>query len=281
MSTAIKALVWGVIGVIALILIGVSIISPFMVFFLLAFLGFVFLLSFRYIYEYQSAVIFTLGRYSGSRGAGVFFITPIVDDVRIVDIRILTIDIPRQQVITKDNVPVSINGVVYFKVVDASIAIIKVQDYLYAVSQYAQTALRDVAGGMTLDQVLGEREKIGKDIELIVERASKNWGVEVTDIKLQDIDMPEDLKRLMSRQASSEREKRATIIKAEGDRMAADNLAKAADIMTKSPGAMQLRTLQTIDGLGPTASNTVVLAVPVDLMELVKNINSIAKTKKK
>lgn len=281
MSGAIKVLVWGIIAFIALILIGISVIAPFMLFFLLIYLGFVFLLSFRYIYEYQSAVIFTLGRYSGSRGAGVFFITPIVDDVRIVDIRILTIDIPRQQVITKDNVPVSINGVVYFKVVDASIAIIKVQDYLYAVSQYAQTALRDVAGGMTLDQVLGEREKIGKDIEMIVERASKNWGVEVTDIKLQDIDMPEDLKRLMSRQASSEREKRATIIKAEGDRMAADNLAKAADIMTKSPGAMQLRTLQTIDGLGPTASNTVVLAVPVDLMELVKNINSIAKAKKK
>ncbi|MEK6957755.1 MAG: SPFH domain-containing protein [archaeon] len=280
MSAGVKMLVWGIILIAAFVLVVASIFMPFLVPILLIYLFFVFILSFRFLYEYQRGIVFTLGKFSGPKGSGWTFITPFVDDLRVIDIRILTIDIPRQQVITKDNVPVTINGVVYFKVVDPSKAIISVQDYVYAVSQYAQTALRDVAGGMSLDQVLGEREQIGKDIEQIVENASKNWGVEVTDIKLQDIDMPEDLKRLMSRQASSEREKRATIIKAEGDRMAADNLAKAAEIMRKSPGAMQLRTLQTIDGLGPTASNTVILAVPVDLMDLVRNINSAVSKKK-
>jgi len=207
-------------------------------------------------------------------------IIPVLDSVRRVDIRIITVDIPRQQVITKDNVPVMINGVVYFKVVSPETAIIKVQEYEYAMSQYAQTALRDVVGGMSLDEVLTERERVGKQIEEIVDKAVEQWGLEVTEIKLQDIDMPEDLKRLMSRQASSEREKRATIIKAEGDRIAAEN-AKAAQIMAKTPGAMQLRTLQTIDGLGPTASNTVVLAVPVDLMELAGSINRVIGKKKK
>ncbi len=241
---------------------------------------FILALSIRIVNQWETGVRFRLGKYKDTLNPGVNFIVPIIDGVKKIDMRILTIDIPRQQVITKDNVPINVNGVVYFKVADAATAIIKVQDYIYAVSQYAQTALRDVVGAMSLDQVLGEREQIGKDIEKIVENASKNWGVEVTDIKLQDIDMAEDLKRLMSRQASSEREKRATIIKAEGDRMAADNLAKAAETMLKSPGAMQLRTLQTIDGLGPTASNTVILAVPVDLMDAVRNLNSLVGKKK-
>lgn len=235
----------------------------------------------RIINQWETGVRFRLGRYKDTLQPGFRIIIPIIDSIRKIDMRIITIDIPRQQVITKDNVPVSINGVVYFKVVDSATAVIKIQDFEYAVSQYAQTALRDVAGGMVLDDVLTERENIGKDIERIVEEASKNWGVEVTEIKLQDIDMPEDLKRIMSRQASSEREKRATIIKSEGDRIAAENLSKAAQIMSKTTGAMQLRTLQTIDGLGPTSSNTVVLAVPVDVLELAQSLNQAIKKKKK
>ncbi|MCX5716398.1 MAG: SPFH domain-containing protein [Candidatus Omnitrophica bacterium] len=168
----------------------------------------------------------------------------------------------------------SINGVLYFKVMDAQIAIIKVQSYIYAVSQYAQAALRDVIGGMTLDELLAERQKIGDEIEKVIEKEAKNWGLEVTAIKIQDVDMPEELKKMMSRQASAEREKRATITKAEGDKLAAFNLAAAAMTMAQSPGAMQLRTLQTIDGLGPSPSNTVVLAVPVDIMEAVKAVTS-------
>ena len=229
--------------------------------------------SIRIIQQYETGVVFQLGRYSRTLQPGLNLIIPIIEYARVVDMRISTNDIPKQQVITKDNVPVSINGVVYFKVVNAEVAIIKVQNYLYAVSQYAQAALRDVVGGMTLDDLLAERQKIGDEIEKVIEKEAENWGLEVTAIKLQDVEMPEDLKRIMSRQASAEREKRATITKAEGDKMAAFNLAEAARTMAASPGAMQLRTLQTIDGLGPSPSNTVVLAVPVDVLELARGLN--------
>src|SRR3990167_1796239 len=220
--------------------------------------------------QWEKAVVFRLGKYSSIQGPGIFFIIPMIDELRMIDTRILTMDIPKQQVITKDNVPVSINGVLYFLVSDPESAVIKVQNYAYAISQYAQAALRDVMGGMTFDEILAEREQIGKSIEANVEKESREWGLQVKGIKIQDIDVPEDLKKMMSRQASAEREKRATITKAEGDKMAALNLAEAAKTMHASPGAMQLRTLQSIDGLGPTASNTVVLAVPVELMQLVK-----------
>lgn len=226
-------------------------------------------ISIRIIQQYQTGVVFSLGKLDRVLQPGFNFIFPFIENVHVVDMRVVTADIPHQQAITKDNVPVSVNGVLFFKVLDATKAIVNVQDYAYAVSQYAQTALRDVIGQMTLDETLAEREQIGKQIEEIVEKESRAWGIEVTNIKMQDIDMPEDLKRLMSRQASSEREKRATIIKAEGDKIAAENLAKAAKIMTEMPGAMQLRTLQTIDGLGPTASNTVVIALPLELMDAI------------
>jgi regulator of protease activity HflC (stomatin/prohibitin superfamily) len=228
--------------------------------------------SIKVIPEWERAVVLRLGSYVGQRGPGFFMVIPIFEQIRRVDTRIITRDIPSQQAITKDNVPVLINGVLYFKVMNVGDAVIKVQDYSYAISQYAQTALRDVIGGMTLDELLSEREKIGNLIELSVEHESKKWGLEVTSIKLQDIDMPEELKKMMSRQASAEREKRATITKAEGDKLAAFNLAEAARTMHESPGAMQLRTLQTIDGLGPTASNTVVLAVPVEILDAVLSI---------
>ena len=218
--------------------------------------------------QWEKAVVFRLGKYATTKGPGMFFIIPMIDETRVIDTRILTMDIPKQQVITKDNVPVSLNGVLYFLVSNPEAAVIKVQNYSYAISQYAQAALRDVVGGMTFDELLAEREQIGKAIESIVEKESREWGLEVKGIRIQDIDVPEDLKKMMSRQASAEREKRATITKAEGDKMAALNLADAARTMHSSPGAMQLRTLQTIDGLGPTPSNTVVMAVPIELYEL-------------
>lgn len=230
--------------------------------------------SIRIIQQYETGVIFRLGRYVRTLNPGLNFIIPIIEYSRIIDMRISTNDIPEQQVITKDNVPVSINGVVYFKVVDAQTAVIKVQNYLYAVSQYAQAALRDVVGGMTFDDLLAERQKIGDEIEMVIQKEAQNWGLQVTAIKIQDVNMPEDLKRVMSRQASAEREKRATITKAEGDKLAAFNLAEAARTMAQSPGAMQLRTLQTIDGLGTSPSNTVVLAVPVDIMEAVRGFTA-------
>ena len=232
------------------------------------------LFSIRIIQQYETGVVFQLGKYSRTLQPGLNFIIPVIEYSRTIDMRVSTNDIPKQQVITKDNVPVAINGVVYFKVVSAEVAVIKVQNYLYAVSQYAQAALRDVVGGMSFDELLAEREKIGDEIEKIIQKQAENWGLEVTAIKLQDVEVPEDLKRIMSRQASAEREKRATITKAEGDKMAAFNLAEAARTMAQSPGAMQLRTLQTIDGLGPSPSNTVVLAVPIDIMEAVKGFTA-------
>ncbi|HEV7225264.1 MAG TPA: SPFH domain-containing protein [Pirellulales bacterium] len=222
--------------------------------------------------QWEQGLVFRLGKYHSTRGPGPFFVIPLVDQVRMVDIRIRVTDIPAQQVITKDNVPVTINGVFFFKVANVADAVIKVQDYRHAIAQYAQTSLRDVIGQMTLDQLLVEREAIGKEIGKNVEKDIVGWGLEVTGIRIQDIDMPEELKKMMSRQASAEREKRATITKAEGDREASANLAAAAKTMAASPGAMQLRTLQTIDGLGPTASNTVLLALPIDVMDALNSV---------
>ena len=228
--------------------------------------------SLRVIKQYETGVVLTLGKYTGTREPGLRFVFLIFQTMMRVDMRILTTDIPKQQVMTEDNVPVAVNGVIYYKVREAQTAVLKVQDYELAIVNFAETALRDVIGSMALDDVLAQREKIGEKIRTIVVNETKGWGLEVDHIKLQDIEVPDDLKRLMSRQAAAEREKRATVIKAEGDRMAADNLAKAAQVMGKQKGAMQLRTLQTIDGLGPTASNTVVIAVPVELMDAVMSI---------
>jgi len=222
--------------------------------------------------QWERGVVLRLGKYHGLKGPGVMLIFPVMDTVRFVDTRLLTLDIPHQQVITRDNVPVRVDGVIFFQVRDSERAVITVQDYRFAVSQYAQASLRDVIGSMTLDELLSERDQIQSKIASVVESRASTWGTHIDSIRLLDIDMPEDLKRMMSRQASAEREKRATITKAEGDRDAALNLAAAAATMTSSPGAMQLRTLQTLDGLGSSQSNTVVLAVPVEVLELAKAI---------
>ncbi len=220
--------------------------------------------------QWERAVILRLGRFHGIKGPGILFVFPVADNARFVDTRLLTLDIPHQQVITRDNVPVQVDGVIFFLVKDPERAVITVQDYRYAISQYAQASLRDVIGSMTLDELLSERDQIQARIAQVVEERSRAWGIHVDSIRLLDINMPEDLKRMMSRQASAEREKRATITKAEGDREAAVNLSAAASTMAQSPGAMQLRTLQTLDGLGSSPSNTVVLAVPVEVLELAR-----------
>jgi len=230
--------------------------------------------SIRIINQYEEGVVFTLGKFTGIRSPGLNFVVPILQRMVVVDMRVRTIDIEKQQVMTKDNVPVNVNGVVFFKVRKVDDAVIKVQDYEYAIAQYSQTALRDVIGGMSLDTILVERQKIGDEIKKIVDKETDQWGLDVQVIKLQDIEVPDDLKRIMSRQAAAEREKRAVVIKSEGDRDAAKNLAAAATIMSTSKGAMQLRTLQTLDGLGPTASNTVVMALPVEVMEMFQKLTA-------
>ena len=220
--------------------------------------------------QWQRGVVLRLGKFRGIRGPGLFVIVPVVDQVRMIDMRVLTFHIRQQEAITRDNVPVTIDSVLFYRVTNAEDAVTKIQDYALAIGQLAQSALRDVIGSLSLDELLAEREQIARQVEQHVETDSREWGLHVTGIRLQDIDMPEELKRIMSRQAGAEREKRATITKAEGDKLAAENLAAAATTMSHSPGAMQLRTLQTIDGLGPSASNTVLLAVPIELMEFVK-----------
>ena len=219
--------------------------------------------------QWERVLVFRLGRFSRTTGPGVYFVIPLLEQVRAIDTRILTFDIPRQDAITKDNVPVAIDGVIFMRVVRPDQAVINVQDYRFAITQFARSALRDVIGGRTLDEVLTERESIGHQIEIMVRAETEHWGLEVDGIRIQDILLPEDLKKVMSRQAAAEREKRANITKSEGDRMAAENLAAAALTMAASPGAMQLRTLQTLDGLGPTASNTVVMALPVEVMDAI------------
>jgi len=233
----------------------------------------IFVSGIRIAAQWEKGVVLRLGKFRSLKGPGIMYIVPFVDSVRFVDLRLLTLNIPSQQVITRDNVPAAIDGVLFFLVSDAEKAVILIQDFAFAIAQYAQATLRDVVGGLSLDELLSEREQIQKRIAEIVEGHVRDWGLHLDSIRLQDIEMPEDLKRIMSRQASAEREKRATITKAEGDKIAATNLAAAAVIMEQTPGAMRLRTLQTIDSLGAGPANTVVIFP----MELTDGVNNIAK----
>lgn len=227
--------------------------------------------------QWEKALLFRLGKFKAVKGPGLFTILPFFDNVRLVDTRILTLDIPRQEAITKDNVPVSIDGVIFMKVDNPADAVIQVQNFQHAIRQYSQTALRDVIGSVTLDEILADREGVGQRIQGMVESEIQGWGLEVAAIRIQDIILPEDLKRVMARQASAEREKRANITKSEGDRDASANLAKAAATMASSPGALQLRTLQTLDSLGSSSANTVVLAMPIEVTEALRAVPQIVK----
>jgi regulator of protease activity HflC (stomatin/prohibitin superfamily) len=223
--------------------------------------------------EWERGVILQLGKLQGIRGPGLFYVVPVIEAVRFIDTRTLVLNIPRQKVITRDNVPAEIDSALFFQVNDAEKAVASIQDFRFAVSQYAQAALRDVVGGLSLDDLLSEREQIQDQIGSIVEAQVQEWGMHIDSIRLQDIELPEDLKRMMSRQASAEREKRATITKADGDRLAAESLAQAAIIMERNPIALELRTLQSIDGLGASPSNTVVL-FPVELSQAIATLRN-------
>lgn len=216
--------------------------------------------------QYERGVVLTLGRYSHTLQPGINFLIPIIQRAIKVDIRITTVDIPQQEVITKDNVPVGINAVVYFQVVKPEDAILKIQDYAYAITQYAQTALRDVIGGVELDTLLGERQKIADEIKTIVDQETTDWGIDVTAIKIQDIEVPADMKRVMAKQAEAERERRATIIRSQGELSASENLNKAMQILAQS-GAVSLRTLQTIESTTANPANTVIFALPIEVIE--------------
>lgn len=223
--------------------------------------------------EWERGVTLRLGKFIGVKGPGIFYVFPGIETARFIDTRTLVANIPHQKVITRDNVPAEIDSALFFLVSDAKKAVTSIRDFQFAISQYAQAALRDVIGGLTLDELLSEREQIQEKILEAVEEKVKEWGLHLDSVRLQDIELPEDLKQMMSRQASAEREKRATITKAEGDKLAAENLMQAAVLMEGHPIALELRTLQSIDGLGASSSNTVIL-FPIEMKDVLKNLKA-------
>lgn len=221
----------------------------------------------RQINQYQRGVMFTLGKFTGIKAPGWRLVIPIFQSMRKIDIRTKAVDVPDQEVITKDNIPVKINAVVYYKIVDASKAVLEVEDYYYATSQVAQTTMRNAVGERTLDELLQKRAQVAEQIKLRVDSLTDPWGIDVESVELKDVIIPEDLKRTISKEAEAEREKRAVIINAEGDMIAADNLALAARKLNEVPGALHLRTLQTINDLSSDQSNTTVWMIPMEVLK--------------
>lgn len=238
---------------------------------ILFFLTVLLLAGVKIVNQYERGVVLTLGAYSYTVGPGLKIVVPIIQRMIRVDMRIQTQDIPKQEVITKDNVPVGINAVVYFRVTVAEDAVLKIQDYAYAITQYAQTALRDVIGGVDLDTLLTEREKLAEQIKILVDKETTEWGVDVTAIKMQDMELPADMKRVMAKQAEAEREKRANIIRAEGELTASQNLKKAMETMSSS-GAISLRTLQTIEASSANQGSTVIFTLPTEVLSGLKQL---------
>ena len=220
----------------------------------------------RIVPEYQRAVIFRLGRVIGAKGPGLFILIPIIDRMVKVDLRTVTLDVPTQDIITRDNVSVSVDAVVYFRVVDPVKAIVEVENYQYATSQIAQTTLRSVCGSVELDELLSERERLNLQLQEIIDRQTDPWGVKVVAVELKRIDLPEELRRAMARQAEAERERRAKIITAEAEYQAAQKLADAAQILASQPLALQLRYLETIQNVVSKPGNTVLIPLPIEML---------------
>ncbi|HSR48753.1 MAG TPA: slipin family protein [Anaerolineales bacterium] len=240
--------------------------------------AFLILRSVRLLYQYERGVVFTLGRYSGTRNPGLTVIFPIVQSMRRVDMRIKTADIPRQEVMTKDNIPMLVNAVVYFKVIRPEDVIIKIEDHIFAVRQYTQAALRDIIGNSEMDFVLTERERIAQSIKEIVDAETSGWGVDVESIKVQEVELPAEMKRAMAKQAEAERERRAMIIASQGELTASDNLRQAAENLARSPGALHLRTLQTIRDIAADPSEKIVLFMPSELSDVAASLAGLRKS---
>ena len=228
----------------------------------------------KVLYEYERGVIFNLGKYSSTKGPGVVYVFPIIQTLRKVDMRIKTAEIPRQEVMTKDNIPILVNAVVYFKVVTPEDVIIKIEDHVFAVQQYTQAALRDIIGNNEMDFVLMEREQIAESIQNIVDQETRGWGVDVEAIKIQEIELPAEMKRSMAKQAEAERERRAMIIASQGELSASENLMRAAENLAKSSGALHLRTLQTIRDIAADPSEKIVLFLPSDISKALEPLVS-------
>ena len=221
----------------------------------------------RQINEYERGVMFTLGKFSGIKSPGWRMVIPVFQQMRKIDIRTKAVDVPDQEAITRDNIPIRINAVIYYRVSDAGKAVLEVENFFWAMSQMAQTTMRNAVGEADLDQLLQNRDEISNKIQLIIDKASDPWGIKVESVELKDIVIPEDLKRTISKEAEAEREKRAVIIKAQGDLEASQNLALAAKRLAETPGAMHLRTLQAINDLSSDQSNTTIWMVPIEVMK--------------
>ncbi|USN96909.1 MAG: SPFH domain-containing protein [Candidatus Nomurabacteria bacterium] len=226
----------------------------------------------KIVNQYERGVVLTLGKFSGMRDPGLRIVVPIFQQMIKVDIRTNTIDIPKQEVITSDNVTVNVDAVVYFRVADAQKAVLEVTNYIYASSQFAQAALRDVTGNVELDSLLGKRDEVSKQIMEIVDVQTEKWGIDVESVKIQNIELPQDMKRAMAKQAEAERERRAVIITAEGEKAAAQAVADAAGMLTKVPGGINIRTLQTLEKIAVEPSQKTLFVLPADLTDAISRV---------
>lgn len=228
--------------------------------------GFILLISIRQVNEYQRGVKFQLGKYARTINPGWRIVLPIFQSMVKVDMRVKAVDVPFQEAITKDNVSAKINAVIYYKVADAARAVLEVENFWFAVSQLAQTTMRNVAGEMELDELLANREDAAQKIKDIVDKATDPWGIKVDSVELKDVILPDDMQRVIAKQAEAERERRAVVIKSEGEVVAAENLAEAARMLSEQTGALHLRTLNTLNDLSSDQSNTVIFAVPLEIL---------------
>lgn len=236
---------------------------------------FILLSCLRIINQYERGVVLTLGKYTGTRNPGLTWIFWPLNIQRMlrVDLRVKAVDVPDQKAITKDNISVNVNAVIYYQVADANRAVLEVEDFFHAMSQLAQTTMRDVVGEVELDELLAERDKISERIRQIVDKASDAWGIKVDSVSLKDVALPTDMERTIAKQAEAERERRAVIIKAEGEVASAENMRKAAEILSSSPGALHLRTLQSLNDLSSDQSNTVIFALPLEILRAFEKYN--------
>jgi regulator of protease activity HflC (stomatin/prohibitin superfamily) len=242
--------------------------------YIIGFIIFIVLISIRQVNQYERGIKFRLGKFVKIMNPGLNIVLPIIESYRKVDIRTKVIDVPEQEAITKDNVSIKINAVLYFHVFDASKAILEVEDFIYAAEQLAQTTMRNAVGATSLDELLSEREKISANICQVIDKATDPWGLKVENVELKDISLPEEMKRVIAKVAEAEREKDAVITKAKGEVEASNNLAEAARTMSAAPGALHLRTLATLNDLSSDQSNTVIFAVPIEVLRAIENIGA-------
>lgn len=239
---------------------------------LLIFVGFILLSSIRQVNQYERGVKFMFGKFTKLVEPGWRLILPVFQSMRKVDIRIRAMDVPDQESLTKDNIPIKINAVIYFKVADASRAVLAVENFLYATSQLAQTTMRNAVGEVTLDHLLANKEEVSNRIQQIVDKVTDEWGIDVQNVELKDIILPDTLKRVIARQAEAEREKRAVIIASEGEVGAAANMAKAAETLSRAPGALHLRTLASINDISSSPSNTTIWMMPIEVLRAIEGL---------